>query len=119
MNRRVLVVEDDPLLALDMADELSRAGLEVRGPATTVARALGLIDEEGGCDAAVLDVHLGDELSTPVAQRLKTLGIPFVILTGYSVDQLSPEFGRAALISKPARAKELIAALVKCMREKR
>lgn len=118
MKRRVLVVEDDPLLALDLADELSRAGLDVLGPATTVARALDLI-KEGACDAAVLDVHLGLELSTLVAQRLQALRVPFVVLTGYSSEQLSPEFGRAAVMSKPARAEELLSALQDCMSERR
>ncbi len=110
MTQRVLVVEDDALLALDMADQLRDAGLEVIGPATTVAKALTLLDEQG-CDVAVLDVHLGAETSTPVAQALGARGIPFVIVSGYSTDQLPPEFANVCAISKPARPEDLIARL--------
>lgn len=113
MKQRVLIVEDDPLLALDLADELLGAGLDVIGPAPTVSRALDLIRDEA-CDAAVIDVHLGRELSTPVAQRLQDLGIQFVVLTGYSSEQLPPEFGSAPILSKPAPAHVLVAELMKC-----
>lgn len=115
MKRHVLVVEDEPLLALDLADELSRAGFDVLGPATTVASALGLL-EVGRCDAAVLDVLLGNELSAPIVLRLQALRIPFVVITGYSSEQLSPEFACAVVLSKPARAEELISTLEKCIK---
>lgn len=82
------------------------------GPATNVAGALRLLTEKG-CDAAVLDVHLGLETSAPVAQALNARGIPFIIVSGYSIDQLPPGFGDASTLSKPARPEELIARLRK------
>ena len=70
MTTRVLVVEDDGLLALDIANQLTDAGLEVVGPATSVAKALELL--ETGCDVALLDVNLGKETAEPVAYKLRS-----------------------------------------------
>ena len=81
MAKRVLIVEDDALLALDIAQQMSDAGFEVVGPATSVAKALRLVTEVG-CDAAVLDVNLGIVTGAPVALELKARGTPFVVLSG-------------------------------------
>jgi DNA-binding NarL/FixJ family response regulator len=78
MAKRVLIVEDDALLALDIAQQMSDAGFEVVGPATSVAKALKLVTEVG-CDAAVLDVNLGTG-TAPMALGLKARGTPFVVL---------------------------------------
>jgi CheY-like chemotaxis protein len=102
MNTRVLVVEDDALLALDIARQLADAGLEVVGPATSVAKALGLVGRIG-CDVAVLDVNLGKETAEPVARELRARGTPFVVLSGYSSEQHPPGFRGAPVLSKPAR----------------
>jgi DNA-binding NarL/FixJ family response regulator len=75
MVARVLIVEDEALVALDVARQLTEAGLTIVGPAVSVASALKLI-EQGGCDAAVLDINLGRETSDPVVQELaKDLGL--------------------------------------------
>ena len=68
---------------------------------------------EKGCDVAVLDVQLGLETSAPVAQALNARRIPFIIVSGYSIDRLAPEFGDACTLSKPARPEDLIARLRK------
>ena len=114
MNKRVLVVEDDGLLALDIANYLSDAGLEVVGPAASVTTALKLVSKTG-CDVAVLDVNLGSENSGPVARELRARGTPFVVLSGYSSEQHPSEFQGAPLLSKPARPAELVALLRRCM----
>jgi DNA-binding response OmpR family regulator len=112
MKKRVLVVEDDALLALDIAHHLQDAGLEVVGPATSVAKALKLV-EAIGCDVAVLDVNLGNETAEPVARELRSRGTPFVVLSGYSSEQHPPEFRGAPMLSKPARPGDLVAFLRK------
>src|SRR6185295_3946750 len=114
MTKRVLVVEDDALLGLDLTEQLTDAGLEVVGPAVSVAKALKLIGQTG-CDAAVLDVNLGRETAEPVALELRARGTPFVVLSGYSSDQHPLGFHGAPMLSKPARPEELIALLRKCM----
>ena len=71
MAERVLVVEDEPLIAFDVADHLRDAGFQVVGPVASVSAALKLL-ESVGCDLAVLDVNLGRETAAPIADALKT-----------------------------------------------
>jgi PAS domain S-box-containing protein len=111
---RVLVVEDEAVVALEIALVLRNAGFEVAGPARAVAQALQLINETG-CDAAVLDINLGTETSEPIALRLRNRGTPFVTVSGYSRDQQSPVFSDAPKLSKPIRPERLIAELRRCM----
>ena len=87
MTVRVLVVEDEAIVAIDIADQLTEAGFEVVGPAPSVAKALKLI-EHVGCDIAVLDVNLRDETAEPVARELRLRRTPFLFLSAVSRDQL-------------------------------
>lgn len=82
-RRRVLVVEDEYLLAAEICGELAAAGAQVVGPAATVAAALRLLDGDATLDAAILDVNLGGEFVFPVADVLRARGVPFVFCTGY------------------------------------
>jgi DNA-binding response OmpR family regulator len=114
MAARVLIVEDKALVALDIAGQLTEAGLTIVDPAVSVANALKLIGK-GGRDAAVLDINLGHESSEPVVQELRAQNIPFVILTGYANPAALPGYEGAPVISKPARPAELIATLLSCL----
>jgi PAS domain S-box-containing protein len=107
---RVLVVEDEALIAIEIAETLQKAGFDVVGPAHTNAQALSLLQDHG-CDAAVLDVNLGAETSEKLAQKLRQDGVPFVTLSGYARAQLPAAFAEAPLLSKPLRSELLIAAL--------
>ena len=111
---RVLVVEDEALIALEIAHVLSDAGFDVIGPARAVAAALSLI-EESGCDVAVLDVNLGGETSEPVAWRLLAKGTPFVTLSGYSRAQHPPVFSSAPVLAKPLQPELLITEVRGCL----
>jgi PAS domain S-box-containing protein len=102
-GRRVLVVEDEPLIAAEIADILELAGFQVIGPASGVKEALRLLEREG-CDTAVLDVNLGAETSEPITRELIRIGTPFVVLSGYSREQLPVSFRLAPLIHKPLQA---------------
>jgi CheY-like chemotaxis protein len=113
---RILVVEDEPLVAIEIAHILKKAGFDVIGPARSVAPALSLI-EERGCDAAVLDINLGGETSEPVAWRLLTRGAPFVALSGYSRTQHPPVFSGAPALAKPVRPALLVAELRRCLKQ--
>jgi DNA-binding response OmpR family regulator len=115
VSARILILEDEPLVAIEMMRDLKRAGFEVAGPALTVVRALDLIEREG-CDAAVLDIRLGSETSEPVAQKLLAEGIPFVSVTGYARDQQPAVFQSAPMLSKPVRMHELIQLLRRYIR---
>src|SRR5271166_1565646 len=80
---KVLVVEDEALVALQIEDALQEAGFDVLGPARSSAEALDLL-KSSPCDAAVLDIGLGSETSEPVARALIARDIPFITLSGYS-----------------------------------
>jgi len=80
---RVLVVEDETLIAMELCKDLNQRGWEIIGPASTVEEALQLIDEAQLPDAAVLDVNLRGQPVFPLAERLQALGVPFVFCTGY------------------------------------
>jgi DNA-binding response OmpR family regulator len=107
---RVLVIEDEPFIAQDIATIIACAGWEVAGPASSIDKALKLL-EERGCDAAILDANLGGESAAPVADRLEAQGIPFMVLSGYASEQLSPSLSRAPFLAKPYKSAELIALL--------
>ncbi|MGA7325346.1 MAG: PAS domain S-box protein [Rhodomicrobium sp.] len=113
---RILVVEDEPLVAIEIAQVLNEAGFAVMGPARNVAPALSLIDETS-CDAAVLDIKLGGETSEPIACRLLARGTPFVTLSGYSRTQHPPVFDSAPALAKPLQPELLIAELKRCLKQ--
>ena len=114
MNVRVLIVEDEALLAIDIAVHLTNAGFSVVGPAASVAKALKLIEEDG-CDIAILDVNLRGENSEPIARHLNIRGTPFVFLSGISQEQQPDWMEGALLLPKPVRPAILMAALHRSM----
>lgn len=98
---RILVVEDEPLIAMMLEDFLDLLGRTVAATADSVATAMAAIDQ-GGIDAAILDVHLrAGEKSWPVADRLAAAGIPFVLATGGSGDMIEPAHRDRPVLSKP------------------
>lgn len=110
MPARVMVVEDEPLIALEIMEAIAEAGYELCGPATSVREGLALI-AESGCTAAILDVSLGRESAAPVAEQLRSNGIPFVVVSGYSTGQHPPAFIGAPYLSKPIDTVALVTAL--------
>ncbi len=96
----VLIVEDDPIIALDFEDRILGFGVKVVRTAGSVARALEIIADRAP-DFALLDVGLVREKSFAIAERLDALKIPFVFVTGYGVHVRLP----AALANKPRLAK--------------
>ena len=111
----MLVVEDEALIAMDLGQLLGRHGWRVLGPAGTVARALRLLEDGGPRpDVALLDANLRGEAATPVAERLRALGVPFVLASAYDGDQLTAlGLGGAPNVGKPARGRVLLATLAK------
>ena len=101
-NKRLLVVEDEYLIAADLAFKLERAGAEVVGPAGTVEDALDLLRAEGGrLDGALLDVNLSGERVFPVADALAQHGIPFIFATGYDASIIPPAHAGVPRHEKP------------------
>ncbi len=109
-GRRILVVEDEALVAMLVEDALLEAGAQVIGPVATVAQALALLERETP-DAAVLDLNLAGENSTPVADALVKRGLPFVVATGYGAEGLPPNHARVPVLAKPYDPVDLTATL--------
>lgn len=105
-DQRVLIVEDEALMAMELNRLLTDAGALVVGPAGGVEEALGLIAARP-IDRAVLDVNLGGRLVTPVAEALAERAIPFIYLTGYS----DPGVDGAPILRKPLNPEALLYAL--------
>jgi CheY-like chemotaxis protein len=107
----VLIVEDDPIIALDFEDTISGFGARTVRTAGSVAAALQLIEQRAP-DFALLDVSLGRETSLAVAARLDALNIPYVFVTGYASDvALLAAFADRPRLPKPFSRDALQAAL--------
>jgi CheY-like chemotaxis protein len=112
----VLVVEDEFLLAMDLALLLERHGWRVLGPAATVAQALHLLDGGSPPAVALLDVNLRGELVTPVAAALRARGVPFVLASAYDrLDLVAPALAGAPNVGKPTDEARLLAALARAV----
>lgn len=109
-SQAVLVVEDEAAVALELALLLQSLGCRVLGPAFTVQDALKMIEAERP-DAALLDVNVGGELVTPVAEALKERNVPFGLLTA-SVEIREPELKSAPMVRKPIWDGDQIARLL-------
>lgn len=98
-GRRILLVEDEPLVAMMMSQMIGDLGATVVGPFGTVGEAIAAGAE--GLDAAVLDVNVAGELVYPLAERLATSGTPMVFLTGYDAESIDDRFNEADVLTKP------------------
>lgn len=108
--KRILVVEDEPMIALHIEGTLEDLGHEVRD-AATAADAESIL-AESAIDLAILDYHLQGETSTHLATRLKAQGIPFIICSGTAgLDELGDAFKGARFLAKPFTTEGLLAAV--------
>ena len=98
---RVLVVEDEALIALEMCDELASLGWDVIGPAGSLEEATRLLADILPPDAAVLDVNLGGVPVYPLAERLQSQGVPFVFCTGYEHIEHADRYRDCPIVRKP------------------
>lgn len=97
---RLLVVEDEMLIAMTIEDVLTDLGCIVIGPASSVAKAMDLLDKQE-IDGAILDLNLKGEQAIPVAQALHQRGTPFFFLTGYGSTGASQAMFDAPTLAKP------------------
>ena len=114
---KVLVVEDNYVLAESMRWALQGLGCEVIGPVPTSQKALELMDA-ATIDVAILDIDLQGLSSTPIARKLGDLGLPFLFLTGYeSVALLPDDLHEVRCLTKPVDPDDLAQAILEQMRE--
>src|SRR2546429_9368587 len=113
---RILIVEDESILAMDLENRLTREGCEVIGLVSREARALKLLEQERP-DAVVLDLNLNGKLPTDLADALVARQIPFVIVTGYGKRRFDiPALQEAPRLHKPINTQELVRALCDLIR---
>ena len=109
-NRKVLVVEDEMMIAMLIEDMLDEFGCELVGPATNVPRALDLIGKER-VEIAVLDLNLDGQDTYAIADVLQQKNVPFIFATGYGSTGLRKEYGNRPVLQKPFQARDLEIAL--------
>ena len=114
-NRRVLVAEDEYMIAEEIATVLGDAGAEALGPVPRVADALRLLAAENRIDGALLDVNLGGEAVWPVVDALLARGVPVVLASGYDASAIPAAYARLPRCQKPATGHDLARALVRAM----
>lgn len=109
-RNRLLVIEDEPLIAEALCEDLVAAGFLVIGVANRLEKALKCISENA-FDAAIVDANLAGTSAAPAVEALALLGRPFLVMSGYSREQLSAAFAGAVFVRKPYRVEELIGRL--------
>ncbi|MBV8683193.1 MAG: response regulator [Caulobacteraceae bacterium] len=114
-GKRVMIVEDEFLVAMELESELTEQGCVVIGPAGRTGPALAILENEP-LDAVLLDLNLDGETPTALAEALALRHVPFVVVTGYASRRPEPPVLRdAPRLQKPVRGDELIAALTQAM----
>lgn len=109
-GKRILVVEDELLIGLELEQSLTEAGCAVVGPADSVDQAKQLIDKEA-LDAGLLDVNLAGRRVDEIAGLLAERDIPFAFATGWAADQLPVNFADRPVLQKPFGPQEVLAVL--------
>ena len=112
---RVLVVEDEAIIAMTAEDMLDELGCSAVSVASTLSEALAAV-EQGGFDLVLLDLNLNGVLSLPVAARLKEAGLPFIFTTGYGAAGHSEGYD-VPMVTKPYQLKDLAAAIGEALGE--
>ncbi len=114
-GRRVLIVEDESLVAMLIETILEDMECEPVGPASTIDEGLALARDAEGLDAALLDVNVAGQQIFPVAEALKARGVPFVFSTGYGEGGLPDEWRGQPTVQKPFTEAAIRDALMKAI----
>ncbi|ACK52206.1 response regulator receiver protein [Methylocella silvestris BL2] len=109
-SKRILIVEDEPFVALSLVDTLSELGFDIAACVADVRGALEVIRREH-LDGALLDVRLGSERIDPVAEMLDQRACPFIFTTGLGQADIPPEYANRAILQKPFGTAALVSML--------
>ena len=115
-RKRILLVEDESLIAMMMEQALRDLDLDVVGPFGTVHEALAAIERER-IDAGILDINLGGEMAYPIARLLQARNVPFVFMTGYGAETIAAPFPGVQIFQKPLEREMLHELFVADVRE--
>ena len=114
-RRRVLIVEDEALVAMLIEDVLLDLNCDVIAVAAQLEHAMEATARES-FDVAILDVNLAGTMTYPVARVLRARGTPFIFVTGYGPDGIDPDYAGYPVLQKPFRRNDLAAALSLALR---
>jgi CheY-like chemotaxis protein len=114
-DRRILVVEDEYLIAMTLSEHLEEVGSTVVGPVSSVEKAIKAIESNQQIDAAVLDLNLGGAMAYPVADALLARNIPFIFTSGYEGDALRERYPQIKNCLKPYLFPEMERALASAL----
>lgn len=109
-GKRILIVEDDALIAMLLEDMLIDLGHDIAGIAARLPQALEMVDSVE-FDAAILDLSLAGHNSFPVADALELKGIPYMFATGYGASAIDPAYAERQTLKKPYQMEDLEKAL--------
>lgn len=105
-GNRIMVVEDEALVAMAARDVMTELGFSVVGPFGKVSEAVAAL-KNGDIDAAILDINLGGELVYPLADILTTGGVPFIFATGYGPESIDRRYASVPVLQKPIERRAL------------
>jgi len=111
-GNRIMVVEDEALVAMALRESLDEMGFSVIGPYSRISEAM-IALRNNHIDAAVLDVNLGGELIYPLADVLAADRVPFVFITGYGAEEIEPRYAHVPILQKPIEAGALKTVLLR------
>lgn len=114
VGKRILVVEDEPIIAMSLEDMLCDLGCTVVGPALRIEQAEAMARNEP-IDCAILDVNMGSRPTFCVAEILASRGISFCFSTGYGASVIPPEFVKTPILQKPYKPELLKEVLRQCL----
>ncbi len=107
-GKRILIVEDNAIIALHIEDILQEAGAETVGPADTVEYANQLVQDDG-LTGAILDIRLHEDEVWPIARQLRQRDVPFLFYSGnFSPGTLPAEWAGTPILSKPAQPWQIV-----------
>jgi two-component sensor histidine kinase len=106
-GKRILIIEDEPLISMDLEANLTRAGCDIVGPASTLDQAK-LLVEKADFDAALVDANLAGRPVDELASALTRRNIPFAFVTGYGREALPAAFGAGIVLDKPFTQEQLL-----------
>jgi DNA-binding NtrC family response regulator len=115
-GKRILVIEDEPLISADLSNEINAEGAKVIGPVGTVEAALNVIGSIDSLDGAILDIKLMEKMSFQVADVLAAHHVPFIFWTGYPCDVVIPaHHAKVTCLEKPAKPHDVSRVLKKLL----
>ncbi|MDX7950234.1 response regulator [Lichenihabitans sp. Uapishka_5] len=112
-GRRILVAEDEYMIAQEIVDALSDVGATILGPVSRLKDAIRLLTMENRIDGALLDVNLSNEAIWPVVDALQARAVPLVLATGYDTSAIPAAYAGLPRCEKPATGQDLARTLAK------